>query len=379
MSVVGDRSGMATSGPFASPRTSSVHPRNGQIAFVHLLRGVAPILVLWAHLGGWWLAVADVRWEPYRLWFEWAVKPLALFQEGGHLGVVLFFFISGYIITFVSGRETVRAYAIRRFFRLVPVLAIALVVTALATLILSTALGLKPLGVQSIAPRDLALNFLQLCWPLGTPYTLSVTWTLFVEIVFYAMTAATMTLGRRAPAAATWAQLALVALVTVPFALGVPSGPVYLQALLYLPLLVVGRIIYLLHAGQISAKAGSALMAAAWSGFGALYVVIHGNLLWTFAQPPFWTYLQAGVLVGTAMAFVRTTPRILSFLADISYSLYMLHLPIGSVLLFGMKAWNIDVTIAYLITFAVVIAVAHACHRYVEVPAQALGRRLSGS
>nr|MCU0730429.1 hypothetical protein [Hyphomonas sp.] len=114
-----------------------------------------------------------------------------------------------------------------------------------------------------------------------------------------------------------------------------------------------------------------------WLGFFALYLRIHGDTLWTFSQPPFWTYVQAVALGLAAMAFVRRTPPVFSFFADISYSLYMLHLPVGSLLLFSMKAWSVDITLAYVVTFAAVIAIASVSHRLVEVPAQALGRRLS--
>lgn len=66
--------------------------------FISLLRGFAALLVVWSHLVGWWLNANKLE-SPYQYYWEnTIVKPFHLYQNGGHLGVVLFFLISGYII-----------------------------------------------------------------------------------------------------------------------------------------------------------------------------------------------------------------------------------------------------------------------------------------
>lgn len=348
--------------------------KSERILFVHLLRSIAPLLVIWAHLGGWWLVEAKESWEPYRLYFEHVVKTLNLFQEGGHLGVVLFFLISGYIITHVSRTETFRGFAIRRLFRLGPLLLIALLLTALVDDILLQWIGRNSLGSQSSAPVDILLNASFLSWLLGTPYILSVTWTLLVEIVFYGLTGALISWTKAQPFAASAVQLGLAAMLVGPFLLGVPIGEIYPDAMIYLPLLILGRIFYQLEARQITLRQGLTLSTFAGGLFIAFHIGRHGSQLWAFAQPPLYTYFYALIIFFAARAFTSAIPSILDRIATISYSIYLLHLPVGSLVLFGGQALGLSLWLSYPACFVAVFAVAELSYRWIEAPAQRLGR-----
>jgi peptidoglycan/LPS O-acetylase OafA/YrhL len=56
---------------------------------------------------------------------------LTVLWAGGAFGVVLFFLISGYVVTLALFRETPRQFAIRRFFRIYPAFTVALLVSYL--------------------------------------------------------------------------------------------------------------------------------------------------------------------------------------------------------------------------------------------------------
>src|SRR5262245_17886057 len=91
-----------------------------KVAFIHLLRGVAPLLVMWAHLGGWWLSSRSQHSELQEFWVSRITGPFHLWQDGGHLGVLLFFLVSVFIISYVADRESSTEFVIKRLFRVFP-------------------------------------------------------------------------------------------------------------------------------------------------------------------------------------------------------------------------------------------------------------------
>jgi peptidoglycan/LPS O-acetylase OafA/YrhL len=111
----------------AAPRLNLPHPPHpDKIVFIHLLRAAAVLLVLWAHLGGWWLSASGTSSAIQTKWIDYICRPFRLYQDGGHLGVLLFFLVSGFVITHVSLKESRFEFALKRIFRLTPALAIAL-------------------------------------------------------------------------------------------------------------------------------------------------------------------------------------------------------------------------------------------------------------
>lgn len=101
---------------------------------------------------------------------------------GGAAGVVVFFFTSGYIITYVLQSEPTKEFVIKRIFRIYPLYIFAVIIeTALQHFHDGTAL--PPL-------TTLAAKFLLIGDFTETPYSLNgVEWTLRIEIMFYAFMA----------------------------------------------------------------------------------------------------------------------------------------------------------------------------------------------
>lgn len=109
----------------------------------------------------------------------------------GGLGVTVFFFISGFIITRLmlgewqrNGRIDVRAFYVRRFFRLTP----ALVVYVVCCLVAMSVVGARIRGVELAAVFFYFANFYEIFvgFGVGEPlYPLGITWSLAVEEHYY--------------------------------------------------------------------------------------------------------------------------------------------------------------------------------------------------
>jgi peptidoglycan/LPS O-acetylase OafA/YrhL len=93
--------------------------------------------------------------------------------------------------------------------------------------------------------------------------------------------------------------------------------------------------------------------------------------------PYFW-----GLILFAGVYFVRdkvTLTRPFRFLADISYSLYLIHALVGYVTIRLLTGVGLPYLASFAVALALVIALATAMHTYVEAPLIVLGKRLSAS
>lgn len=349
-------------------------PGPGRIEFIHALRGIAPILVLWAHLGAWWPIEHGINWELHAASVAWVMVPMKMYQDGGHLGVIIFFLISGYIITHVSSRERASVFLTRRFFRIFPLMAAAVLLSIGVSIFMSWANLPPSIGVKSTSLRDGIYNILLMPWITGTPYALSVTWTLFVEVLFYFLVAMTLPFCARSPIAAT------IALLTISTAIAigvlVKFLPSYANPVIYLPILIAGRCIY--FAKNSYNRRWVALTAICWAVFLATFELSSPGLLFRGPTPPIYTYVYAMIaFVGAMSLNIRQTWTPLRFLADTSYSMYLLHLPLGSLLLGLAISAGMSFSLAVACAAPILFALCWCSWTLIERPTANLGRALS--
>lgn len=101
------------------------------------------------------------------------------FVLGGGAGVIVFFLVSGYIISQVLSLEQTTSFLIRRVFRIYPLYIIAVLIQIIVQK------SWAGLSLNVLLPQLLLMGDF-----FGTPYTLAgVEWTLRVEIIFYAFMA----------------------------------------------------------------------------------------------------------------------------------------------------------------------------------------------
>lgn len=347
----------------------------GKLETIQAMRGIAALLVVFWH--------ASRYFGPYGT--GWAG---ALFQPGANLGVHLFFLISGFIMVVTTRScDGSPAYAaefmIKRFARVWPPY-------VLATLLF---VGLIPGRFSPYAsPRGLA-QFIQGLLFIPAPIAnteaptfafppLPVGWTLNYEMYFYVFFAVSLLFGRaRWLAFSAWIGVTLFAipyfLAPIPGVSIIPSVNYGFQTYLALVtnpiilLFVSGVAIGLIYDSRLQIKNALVLNLVVLLAF-ALTVLQYGMAFrvrlgiseWGLSLIP----LFLVVTLATKTTDIRV-PRILAYLGDISFSLYILH-PLAQEGFDHIALWGgyaIHGFSAFFFTTALSIAVAAISYRYIEL------------
>ncbi|SEG97815.1 Peptidoglycan/LPS O-acetylase OafA/YrhL, contains acyltransferase and SGNH-hydrolase domains [Nonomuraea solani] len=402
-------------------RTHAPPPARRQ-TWLDALRGVAVLAVLFEHLLDPLFPEVRTTVSP---WFDF-----------GQFGVMVFFLVSGYVVpASLERRGSVSGFWISRVFRIYP---LWILVAAIGTVFgllqvystLPAQLGDRP-AMSALAHLTMLQDFLQ------TVSVVNVFWTLSYEMLFYLLVTALFVAGRHRastgtltlatagilvggllPAGAlsqafggdTVVVIAAVVMITGLAAILTGGHRVRLYGAAALALLAVvllsansrigawqslaiiatmfaGTALYRLDQGQVSRRATSwaiglvpvaSITAAIWFGPG-----------WGMPDDQAlafrWSWSTAVALAWLTFLIARRTrpTGFLVHLGLISYSVYLLH-PLAIQVLRRLTpdptqiqlperlAWS-------LALLAVVIACANLSYRYIEKPAQRLGRRLRPS
>ncbi len=367
-------------------------PHAGRLGHVDNLRAVAALLVVWTHLAEDFSPRS--RTDGPVSGFLHAVPPML---NLGHLGVVLFFAISGFVIYGSLARrrsENVgRVFALSRFFRLYP----AYWVSLLAGWIV---LWWLP-GVPTPWPM-LAANVAMIPGLLGQERVLGLYWTLETELVFYVCC---WVLYRRGLMARAWTLPVLI--VT-----GLFMWTKMHQVMLFTErhgwvmsdlIVTMPRHLAVMFWGALCREAyeqtggfrrvwwrnGRTALALAlivlfirWCGGNSWNVFWHGITTGHFHKPQLSiAYLVATPLFAFWVAGPRINLRPLRWLGEISYSLYLFH-PVVSALLVrwpdsdpSVQQWPLWVFL--LLGTAATVAVSAVVYYAVERPAIRLGAWLA--
>jgi len=271
----------------------------------------------------------------------------------GYLGVTIFFVISGFVVPYsmVRGGYTLAAwptFMLKRLVRLEP--------PYLASIALTLALGAWDMfrgtppswtAIQIAGHIGYMNAFLGLPW-LNAPY-----WSLAIEFQFYLLMGVALPLLMLAGTPAR--RLAGVALVAgVPLLL--PGGSTA-TILPYLPIFAAGTLCFLLATHRIGHRS-----------FWPALVVVAGIVLKTNDTD------VAVATTGTAAVIASVRVRRigpLAWLGAISYSLYLLHVPIGYRVLTAIRRLfdsAVPPTVAIIGAVAASLAGAVLLHRHVEQP-----------
>jgi peptidoglycan/LPS O-acetylase OafA/YrhL len=343
---------------------AAVAPKGGRLGFLDAVRGVAALAVAAGH-GAELLFPGYLRFEG-----DWL--------SAGRAGVCAFFLVSGFVIpiSLERAKDGLRGFAIGRVFRLYPLYWTSLfAVLAVARF----KAGALPTDFAADRPWAAVVNLSMAQEYFRVPHAIGLYYTLTIELLWYVACAVLFTVGllRRTPlltAAALGGLLVIsvgvpvVADRHVPFASG-----------FYLVTMLVGTCFARHAAGTMSTRAlglvvaGAGVVAAA--GSWANYVHVpppidpHGVLGLTGALSS-WGIAYAVFALGYRLR-ATTFPVVLTFLGVVSYSVYLVHPVLLPFVLGAGRAW---VRLGALLVATVVVATV--TQRLVELPGQALGKRV---
>jgi len=391
-----------------------------RLAWLDALRGFAALTVVWFHL------------SPLMLGSQ---RHLAIMRhiDLGKYGVLLFFLVSGYVIPMSLERHgDLRRFWIGRLCRIYPAYlgAIALVAAVAAVGLGSWQESFTTQTVSAVLGHATMMTEL-----LGLHGAVRVFWTLSYEMTFYlvvsglfawrlhrhsAWWAAGLALaglllgpalpngllsgdfaGRRSTAVVVAVLLGLSVLAYVGKRMALAAGAVGIgflllpavnghptsdsttiaswQGLQLVAVMFAGTVVYRAHSGQLGRFPAALSLTVVTLG------VVGAH--WAYLGPAghrVWPANVAAVGLTFLLAYAlrnRAVPGVLTWLGRISYSLYLLHaIVLGLIprLVTDLPAHRPLVRVVAGVTYLVVVlALAWLSYRFVELPGQALGRRLT--
>jgi peptidoglycan/LPS O-acetylase OafA/YrhL len=301
------------------------------------MRGIAVLLVLWYHI---W----EISWLPAPVhWLQWI-------PETGFIGVPLFFFLSGFVITFPFVRAQVAGerlptwghFAWRRFIKIVP--------SYLLSIAIAYAIGYAATERSGAAPWQEVIThllFIHTWWQSTYGSINGVLWTLSVEVEFYLVFPLIWWSFSRRPLLTYGAILALAMLWRVQAArccfhtdmpLLVENLPGYIDIFAsgMISAWIFARFGQRMRASRISVVAGPFVALAGFVVFSYLLIgMYNGRMLaqWEVGLQiytrPLYGASFAAIALGSLAApplwqsFLGNVP--LRFMAFISYNLYLYH------------------------------------------------------
>jgi exopolysaccharide production protein ExoZ len=349
----------------------------GTIASIEALRGIACLLVVYTHVLAGRAVFYNYDWLPYGLVRDYISDPLGIIQNFGFFGVALFFLISGFVITHSVQRESRWTFFVRRVFRIFPTLWFAILVAVIAHW--SDWLITKQSNpTQQLAGWELAASLTGINPLFGVIGPVIVVWTLTIELFFYAYILLILPWVRTRPV------ISCLFLIVWPMVATIICARPNLNTLgvmhEYLPVFAIGMAIYFAWSKRISALTAASLSAAAWI---SLVFCLRNIQPFALAHPTNYTtqiaFVIALFLAGLwAISSERPNPRPVRFFADISYSLYLIHYPIG-VLLMDRLFPLVGFTGAACLSLLTCVVLSALSFRIIEQPSQNIARQLTGS
>jgi len=322
--------------------------RSARLPGIQVGRGLASLLVVLFH--------TEVIFKAYI-----GTVPSAGLFGFGHAGVDFFFVLSGFILFWVHRGDVghagrVAAYARKRFRRVYPPYWVAFTLV-LAGLVLSPGTG-RPFDTQ---PGTILSNLALLPDPRGM--TLTVAWTLSYEILFYILFGVLIARPRVGmPLLALWVTGALLlhGHARFPWSFVFSPYPVHF-ALGVLVAAAVAR-------WRIPFPGPLGLI-------GAVVFIVLGSNEHTIAHPWIdWAYAAASAsgiagLAGVDLAGTFRWPGLARVIGDASYSIYLVHYPVLSVVMkiFHRLGARLPGSMLFLITVVLGVGGGVFFHRLIEL------------
>jgi peptidoglycan/LPS O-acetylase OafA/YrhL len=302
-----------------------------------------------------------------------AGKPFGNLFDFGEAGIDYLLVLSGFIITYVHGKEIgqpgrVLPFIRKRLTRVYPTYWVIL------ALLLPVYFVMPTFGAGFEREPDSVLCALLLVPHLHHPPILIVTWMMMYEFVFYGIFA--VLIGSRRWGLVTvgvWLALTIAAQLYAPLNV-YPIG--YLTSSFHLRILA-GMVLALMvkHGPPLPAPRLIAILAGVFLVVSGLNHALGGR--WTLYDPvtrftPACIALTAGLIYAERAGSLPRVPELLMKLGDASYSIFLVHFPALSVLAKLAKLVHADAwlpgQVLYVLLFVAAVATGYGFFCAVERP-----------
>lgn len=324
-------------------------PERDRIEIITALRGVAALSVAWYHFS-----------NSFGLLPDGLLKLSGLY---GWLGVEIFFVISGFVIPYsmyvghYDQKTDKLRFLAKRLIRLEPPYFCAIAIIIVLSILSSRVTG-KDVAVGEITVSRVLLHIGYLNALVGQEWLNPMFWTLAVEFQYYLLMLLLFPFVGSTDARVRIATIVVLTALSLVFRWKSLVFP-------YLGLFSLGMLAFHARCGMLG-----------WRGFAALSVPVAVATAFALDVPSASAGFVASILVGFA-----TIPRIglLVWLGEVSYSVYLLHGPIGGrVINLGARFADgmVSRVLILVAAFAVTLLASYMLYRLVERPAQRLAGRI---
>jgi peptidoglycan/LPS O-acetylase OafA/YrhL len=352
---------------------------SGRLESLQYMRGVAALAVAIGHLT-WPLTHLPtlsnfIGSENAKLAFDMAagtwLPRVYEWMPSSQYFVQCFFVLSGFVIQLSLRSTNAIGFLIQRGFRLYPTLWVTSLVAILGFLVAD-----KPIpDFDAIASEMLLVDRYEL-----NPAV----WTLLIEMRFYLAAALFFAFGCGIRLKTIILCAALSFLAVASFILP-PSFfmEVFRSIFFYLVWMHCGSLVYEIWVatGRRERERAVRLFAGHLLAFVACYIVLHkagffGNKDASLNPGTLSAALLTLILLVFGERYLARRSRLLEYLGNISYPLYLLHIPLGW-LVFSLIFRDVGPTAGVLIGFGAVMLAATLIHNYVEWPLNLAGKQIA--
>lgn len=308
-----------------------------------ILRAIAVAAVCFCHFG-------------YALQAENFYNPLFIyFYEYGKYGVQVFFVVSGFVIplSLFMARYTLKHYfrfLQKRVIRLHPPYLAALVITLLIASISYRVRGVAyPETVESVAQSLFYVHF-----PADNP----VFWTLAVEAQYYLFIGLVYGLIVKTP------KLFLFGLTPGLILIGQSALTEYVLFFSYILYFLIGIVGFMIYTKQGQKPLNLAVLVVLLGFTYVLYGVVECTV--------------SAAAIGFILGYQRAMSKSVEFVGEISYSLYLIHFPIGIkfINLLNRYVSASDKWVLFMLTIVVTTLLSWAFYKLFEEPFAKLSNRI---
>lgn len=348
-----------------------------RVAFIDIGRAVGALLVVYSHLAEQWVAKVENSDAPVFGFLDALTSdPMHMSLQGiGQVAVPFFFLVSGFVVTPIAMRQGQWRFGVNRAIRVYLPMAFVVLLTALVLTAGAEAHAVvvgknHDITLWTIITNSLVINYLI----VPQVVLVGVAWTLVVEVIFYLLLVLLLPVLRRQVWLAIAIMLVFVFIVLMSRREFGASWALFAVNVSYLPIPIIGQVIWATTTKRIPLWLGSIYFGLAW----ALYVLAE-HLRLGRLDSSYNLALMVAVLCFFMGLFAEPRLRerkIWVALSERSYSIYLLHGLVAFGLLSLMRPhWPL--WLAMPLAVVGLFAVVEVSYRLVEKPSHLLARKLS--